>query len=66
MNPTPQRHTQAGCQQSVGKQRVYLAWNIPGEITVGRELELAGLLGPVIHNLNVSRLHKHRHAKNTE
>lgn len=27
---------------------------------------MAGLLGPVIHNLNVSRLHKHRHAKNTE
>lgn len=38
---------------SVWKGRIYLPRNVPGEITVGRELELAGLFGPVIHNLNV-------------
>lgn len=32
----------------------YLSWNVLGEITVRGELELAGVPGPVIHNLNVS------------
>lgn len=40
---------------------IYLPWNILGEITVGRALELAGVLGPVIHNLNISRLYKYKH-----
>lgn len=43
------------------RRSIYLPRDVPGEITVGRELELAGLLGPVIHNLNVPGLHKHRH-----
>lgn len=33
---------------------VYLSRNVLGEITVWRELELAGVPGLVIHNLNVS------------
>ena len=35
---------------------MYLAWDIPGEIAVGGELELARLLGPVVDYLNVPRL----------
>lgn len=38
--------------------RRYLSWNVPAEIAVGWELELAGVLGPVIHDLNVSRLQR--------
>lgn len=44
-----------------GLKRIYLAWDVPGEITVGSELEMAGLLGSVIHNLNIPRLHIRRH-----
>lgn len=40
---------------------IYLPWNVPRKITVGRKLELTGLLGPVVHDLNVPRLHKYGH-----
>lgn len=36
------------------RRSVYLSWNVLGEITVWGELELTGVPGPVIHNLNVS------------
>ena len=64
----PTKNTSLDCMTScpslisAWKGRIYLPRNIPGEITVGRELELAGLFGPVIHNLNVPRLQKNRHS----
>ena len=39
---------------------MYLARDVSGEVAVGRKLEVAGVLGPVIGNFNVPRLKKKR------
>lgn len=37
-------------------QQAYFTWGFSGEVTVGGEFEVAGVLGSVIYNVNVSRL----------
>lgn len=36
----------------------HLAWDVPREIAVGGEFEMTGVLGPAVHNLNVTRLRR--------
>lgn len=37
-------------------QQTYFTWGFSGEIAVGGEFEVAGVLGSVVYNVNVPRL----------
>lgn len=49
-----------GPQSRADLQQTYFAWDLPGEIAVGGELETTGVLGGDVHDVDVPRLLKDR------